>query len=244
MLAPRKADEVAQDLLDRIVSGEIPPGAVLPREADLAERYKVNRSVVREANKLLEVHRLVRPTRRRGTVVLDPLRSVTPAVLRAMLAAPRGRLDRKVLRDLLEVRAALDVMMCRLAAANRTKADLAALEAVVDAIEKSEPGSEASLEAIVELSVALARASKNRVLEMLVHWHADVSEVLRPILRHVQAMTAARGVHRALVAAVAAREADAAAEMVAAFHAWAIPQFIQAAEEMKDAAPRRRSKKA
>ena len=67
----RKTDRVAEHLLRRIVSGELSPGAVLPREADLAEVFRVNRSVVREALKRLEVHRLVRPIKRRGTIVLD-----------------------------------------------------------------------------------------------------------------------------------------------------------------------------
>jgi len=70
---PRKADRVAHDLLRRIVSGELPVGSLLPREDELAARYQVNRSVIREAVKLLEVHRLVRPVRRRGTEVLSPL---------------------------------------------------------------------------------------------------------------------------------------------------------------------------
>ena len=74
----RKADVVARDLLDRIVHGDPAPGAILPKEAEIAGEFGVNRSVVREAIKLLEVHRLVRPVRRRGTVVLDPFASTAP----------------------------------------------------------------------------------------------------------------------------------------------------------------------
>src|SRR5688572_25376961 len=127
----RKADDVAHDLMSRIVSGDIEVGSLLPRESDLAASYGVNRSVVREANKLLEVHRLVRPTRRRGTEVLDPLASVTPAVLRAMLADDRGRIDVAMLGEFLELRAFLDARMSALAAARRDDADLAAMDAVV-----------------------------------------------------------------------------------------------------------------
>ncbi len=116
----RKADEVADDLLRSIVAGELAVGSLLPRESDLAERYGVGRSVVREAMKLLEVHRLVRPTKKRGTAVLDPLRSVTPAVLSAMLFDARGRVDPEMLAEFLEIRAELDEKMTRLAAARRT----------------------------------------------------------------------------------------------------------------------------
>ena len=55
----RKADSVARDLLRRITKGELQLGAVLPKEAELATDYGVNRGVIREAIKLLEVHRRV-----------------------------------------------------------------------------------------------------------------------------------------------------------------------------------------
>jgi DNA-binding FadR family transcriptional regulator len=47
-LAPstrRKADEVASDLLRRIVSGDLAVGTLLSREADLARTYGVGRSL-------------------------------------------------------------------------------------------------------------------------------------------------------------------------------------------------------
>ncbi|MCA9850550.1 MAG: FadR family transcriptional regulator, partial [Dehalococcoidia bacterium] len=109
---------VSRDLLEQIVRGDLAVGSLLPREAELAAAYGVNRSVVREAIKLLEVHRLVRPTRRLGTVVLDPMASLTPEVLRAMLVrrdAEGARVDVTVLAGLLEIRAGLDVQMAALA---------------------------------------------------------------------------------------------------------------------------------
>ena len=104
----RKADKVADSLLRSIVSGEISIGSLLPKEAELAEHHGVNRSVIREAIKLLEVHRLVQPRRRRGTEVLDPMASLSPEVIEAMLAPEAGRLDPEVLADLLRVLGAIE----------------------------------------------------------------------------------------------------------------------------------------
>src|SRR5687767_14173441 len=109
MNRPRKADVVARDLLGRIVSGKLAVGSVMPTEAELSLEYHVNRSVVREAIKQLEVHGLVRPVKRRGTLVLDPLRSPSPDVLRAMLSPRPGVVDRAALAELLEIRAQLHV---------------------------------------------------------------------------------------------------------------------------------------
>jgi GntR family transcriptional repressor for pyruvate dehydrogenase complex len=237
-LNARKADEVAGDLLRQIVSGSLEPGALLPRESDLAESYGVNRSVVREANKLLEVHRLIRPTRRKGTVVLDPLASVTPAVLSAMLVDARGRIDRQMLAEFLEIRATIDVKMTELAAERRTQADLAKLHRAVAAIESTEPGSPEGFQAMNAFGLALARASKNRIFVMLTHWHAQIVAELEPLLIRVRAPIAKQGAHRVLLEAIEDKNSALAASWVAEYHRWAIREVLDAAKEL--GAPRRK----
>lgn len=225
----RKADEVADDLLRSIVAGELAVGSLLPRESDLAERYGVGRSVVREAMKLLEVHRLVRPTKKRGTAVLDPLRSVTPAVLSAMLFDARGRVDPEMLAEFLEIRAELDEKMTRLAAARRTEADLAAIERAIEAIEASEPGSHARFVASNALGDALARATRNRIYAMLAHWHAEIAADLEPLLAQVREPVAAARGQRLLLDAIRRRDVELAGRLVAEFHAWASERLLEAA---------------
>ena len=229
--ASRKADDVASDLLRRIVSGDIAVGSLLPREADLAESYGVGRSVVREANKLLEVHRLVRPTRRKGTVVLDPMCSVTPAVLRAMLFDSRGRIDREMLAEFLEIRADLDRRMTELAAERRTQADITNLERAAKRIEAAEAGSRESFDAINAFGTALARATKNRIFEMLAHWHAQIAGDLEPLLSRVRVPVAQQHGHRVLVEAIKKRDSSLAGDMVAEFHRWANQRLLDAARE-------------
>ena len=172
MAEGRKADRVADDLLRSIVRGEVEVGSLLPKEAELAERYGVNRSVVREAIKLLEVHRLVRPIRRRGTEVLDPMRSVSPEVLRAMMTPASGRVDREVFRDFLEIRASLDVQMSTLAAARRTDEDVAILEGHLARL-KDALHDRARYDVCSEaLTRAVARATHNRIFEWVRGWES------------------------------------------------------------------------
>jgi len=230
---PRKADEVADDLLRRIVSGDIEVGAVLPREADLAQSYGVGRSVVREANKLLEVHRLVRPTRRRGTVVLDPLCSVTPAVLRAMLFGADGVVDRAMLGEFLEIRAELDEKMTRLAAERRTRDDLARIERAIDVIEASEPGSAQRFAATSSFGAALAAATKNRIYVMLAHWHAQIAVDLEPLLSKVREPVAEARGYRVLLEAIKARDPELAGRLVSEFHRWANQRILDAAKSAR-----------
>jgi DNA-binding FadR family transcriptional regulator len=46
---PKLSDQVAAQLQDRILQGELKPGDRLPTEAALGERLGVSRSVVRDA---------------------------------------------------------------------------------------------------------------------------------------------------------------------------------------------------
>lgn len=229
--AVRKADQVAADLMRRIVAQELAVGATLPRESELAERYEVNRSVVREAVKLLEVHRLVRPVRRRGTEVLDPMGSMSPEVLRAMLVPRPGVLDRAMLSGLLEVRAQLDVQMSALAAARRTPADLAALEAALEALRGLLADPERYLAASLEVPLVLARATQNPVFVMLAHWNraiaADLDDAFRlarpPVEAHLKGV-------ELLVDLVRKRDVEGVRSIIGAFHAWASPRILAAAD--------------
>lgn len=229
MAQPRKADHIADDLLRRIVSGEHAVGSVLPREAELAAHYGVNRSVLREAIKQLEVHRLVAPVRRRGTLVLDPLRSLTPEVLRAMLMPAPQHIDARVLASFLELRAELDAHMNSLAAQRRTTRDLESLGAVVERLEAARISPRRYVEVAEELSLALARATHNPIFEMLVHWQRHLTRDLEELFLLVRMPSDAhlQGV-RALLLALEARDAETARELARAFHAFATPVLLQA----------------
>jgi DNA-binding FadR family transcriptional regulator len=236
-MVKRKADQVAEDLLSRIVAGEIPVGSLLPREAELAARYGVNRSVVREAVKKLEVHRLLRPVRRKGTVVLDPFASLSPEVIRAMLA-PRGRrVDRAALAWFLEIRAVLDAQMNALAALRRTDEDLARLEDGVERLAAALGSPRRYSDTVREMTLNLARATGNRLFEMLVRWQSHIVEEIEDLFLLVRLPTEAhlQG-WRLLVDAIRRRDAGLAREIAERFHEWATPTLLGAVADGKESA--------
>ncbi len=63
--------QIADDLLDRIESGEIRPGDRLPTERKLSEQLNVNRLTVRRAFKLLETQGLLERRQGSGTYLAD-----------------------------------------------------------------------------------------------------------------------------------------------------------------------------
>lgn len=220
---------MADELLRRIVRGDVEVGSLLPKEAELAAEFGVNRSVVREAIKLLEVHRLVKPIRRRGTEVLDPLSSVSPEVLKAMIVPSPGRVNRALFADFLEIRSSMDIQMSTLAGERRSDVDVAKLEAHLERLRSALHDREAYHQEADRFVITVARATQNRVFEMLVWWNQQVAAELVDVFGTVRPANEPHldGV-RLLVDLIRRREVDAIRSLVTAFHQWSTPRLLAA----------------
>jgi DNA-binding FadR family transcriptional regulator len=228
-MAIRKADRVARDLMGKVVGGKLNAGVILPREDELSAQYGVNRGVIREAIKLLEVHGLVRPKKRRGTEVLNPLTSLSPAVLKAMLVGEGGFIDRQVLSEFLELRADLDEDMSVRAAQRRKASDVEALQAWLERLpEGADPLS--YNDAINEMTLLVARAAQNRIYEMMANWNLDIMSALEPVFAVARpANDAHLAGLRFLVQLITEGDGEGTGEVVRAYHAWATPRILAAA---------------
>jgi GntR family transcriptional regulator, galactonate operon transcriptional repressor len=120
----RLASEVVNDLVLRIVSGTLAPGANLPIEPDLCRVYAVSRPTIREAVKSLEAMRLVQAKQGSGTRVrpVDEWDLIHPLVF-ATLAA-RGD-DLEMLDEITRLRGSIEGPVAGRAA---TRADAADVE--------------------------------------------------------------------------------------------------------------------
>lgn len=119
-------DVVADELLDRIVAGEFPPGSGVPGELELSARHEVSRMTVREAMKTLVARRILRVERGRGTFV-NPLNqwSSLEAVLRV---ASESQDDAAVAVQLIGLRRMLETGAAELAASRITAEELAGMD--------------------------------------------------------------------------------------------------------------------
>ncbi len=159
---PIRVDSVADLAYERIrglvLSGELAPGARLG-QVELAERFGISRTPVREALRRLAGEGLVDPLSNRGFRVAD---LGLDAVMRR-----------------LEVRAILEPGIARLAAERRADGDLERLEAAIAREERARGGISAH-DASRDFHVALARATGNdelvRALEAL--WIVEVGRRL------------------------------------------------------------------
>lgn len=120
-LRKRLSETLADTLQDEIVG--LSPGDRLPTEAELAVRFDVSRTVVREAARLLV---------QRGLVTVKPGRGMTVAEFDGRLIADQyGLLLRRSegsFEQLLELRLVLEAEMALLAAARRTDEHLTAMD--------------------------------------------------------------------------------------------------------------------
>ena len=69
--ASRLYQQIVEQIEQSIVAGELKPGDQLPAERDLAQRFGVSRTAVREAVKALREKGLVEAYPGRGTFIMD-----------------------------------------------------------------------------------------------------------------------------------------------------------------------------
>ncbi len=207
---------VSAELERIILNGALQPGAPLPTEQELSERFGVHRSTVREAIRQVEQEGLLqRREGRRLYVCLPGLFDMAPRATRVLL------LQQTTFQELWDVAVTLEPLAARLAAQQAQPGDIDALRANVAAtaaLTLPGPQSDAENNALVDLDVAfhalVGRASHNRALMLA---REPVSLLYKPTLFQIhqrlpQSKARNLAAHRAIVAALVARDADAAAD--------------------------------
>ena len=118
-------EQVARHLRELIVTGDLPLGARLPSEEQLAESFGVSRATVREALRMLSAENLIETTRGAagGTRVVAPtfgsLAETLESSIRLLVAAEDVSLS-----ELFEARQTVEVPASSLAADRRSEEDL------------------------------------------------------------------------------------------------------------------------
>ena len=158
----RLYQEIVEQIQQQILSGALKPGDQIPAERDLAERFGVSRTAVREAIKSLTEKGLIEVFVGRGTFVtnLSPDRVVESMTL-LLRNEPHNVASLQEARELLEVPTA------RLAALRRSDTNVARLRAIEAEIEEEHTVSPRLIDGDTEFHVEVARATGNPVLVLL-----------------------------------------------------------------------------
>lgn len=198
--------QVADSVIEAVLTGRLAPGSVLPPERDLADQLGINRTSLRQALARLEQAGLVEARQGIGTVVRDPVRANDPSVvLRALLAAGPDLVD-----EVLQVRQVLGGLAGRLAAERLTPDGRAELQRLLRIAEGSE-GAAALQAAELALFSALVDLTGNRPLQVMMGWLEQLYGAAAPVFRTAFAdAPAVLGDLRAVVRAVSSGRADRA----------------------------------
>ncbi|MFD5320337.1 FadR/GntR family transcriptional regulator [Streptomyces sp. NPDC127098] len=222
---------VVDELGRRIVGGGWEPGRPLPVEDALATEIGVSRGALREAVKALAAKGMLQVRPRTGTRVLPP--EQWNHLDRDVLRWQQEGDSAAMLRDTGELRRIVEPEAARLAAARARPAEVRALTDALAAMEEAatRPGRAGYVEADIAFHRALLDASGNRLL-------GSLGRAIDIALQHSFAVStrtpgaveASLPAHRAIVAAVAGGDAEAAAA--------AVLGIIESAEREIAASPR------
>jgi DNA-binding FadR family transcriptional regulator len=212
---PSVADRLADSLRTSIVRGRMQPGDALPSERDLAERYAVGRSSVREALKRLETWGLVQVRHGGATRVRDFLLSAGIDLLPHLVEAS-GTPDPDILDDLHEVRAMILGYCAEQAAERADPASVARLDHLVRRMAEAPPAVQQELD--YDFFQELVAITGNRVLALFANVVRDVYLAGRERFLAMYAPgTFSLEHHRAAVAAIRGRDPVAAGRAMRRF---------------------------
>jgi len=169
----KASEQIADRLLNYIVQGGVAPGEKLPPERKLAVQFNVNRTTLREALKKLEQLKLLTINQGQGAIVED-LRNASIEVLFYLLTVD-GKIDVKILENVLEARELLGTDVARLAARRADENDITQIsELMSKLLIAKDPGELQLLD--FELFRLLALASKNMVYILLMNMIKSIHE--------------------------------------------------------------------
>ena len=187
-------EEVAELLRQRIFSRDLPPGGWID-ELKLAEEYGISRTPLREALKVLATEGLVTMKVRRGAYVTE--------------------VNEKDLTDVYHLLSLLEADAASVVATQATDSQIKELQTLHDSLEKTIKDRERFFEINETFHMRLLEIANNRWRDQMV---ADLRKVMK-LNRHNSLLKSGRieeslSEHRAIMAALAARKAEQAADAV------------------------------
>ena len=209
-LAPIKStriyEEIVRQVKAMIAEGRLKGGDRLPPERDLADKFVVSRTSVREALRALESLGLVEIRPGEGTFVrqvsIDSL--IEPLAL-LMVS------QREAISELFEARRLLEPSLAALAATRATPEEIHEMERILEAQAAEITAGRTGLAQDAQFHAAIGVAAHNRAITRIAHAIMDLlTQSREESLNTPGRPTRSHEDHRRVLAAIAARDAEAA----------------------------------
>ncbi len=205
-LAPIKStriyEEIVRQVKQMISEGRLKSGDRLPPERDLAEKFVVSRTSVREALRALESLGLIEIRPGEGTFV----REVSVEALIAPLALVMTS-QREAIHELFEARRLLEPALAALAASRATPEEIQEMERILEAQAKEVAAGHTGFAQDAQFHAAIGAAAHNRAITRIAHAIMDLlTQSREESLNTPGRPTRSHEDHRRVLAAVAARD--------------------------------------
>jgi len=210
--APSLKEICVQEILTKILSGELKPGDRLPPEREMAETMGISRSSINHGIMELETMGFLTITPRRGTVVNDYRKHPTPQSLAAVMRYSSIEMEQSLFSDLMATRVLIEVESAKLACTSIHDTTLEKMQSLVDVLAQ-EP--EDPTEILYRFHYLLTAASGNSVYAMI---YRGFETVLCTLIRQHYSMRSedikeSAQLHRALLDAIIRKDEQAAQDL-------------------------------
>ncbi|MPS64234.1 MAG: FadR family transcriptional regulator [Chryseobacterium sp.] len=198
------AQEVADRLIEGIVSNEYAVGEKLPTEPELMKIYGVGRSSIREAIKILSIKGVLDVQQGVGTFVIS----------NTIHESLESQMDKAQIEDVQEVRSLLDAKIAAKAALHRDEEQLEKIKFYLDqrnALAEEKKALEC-YQADINFHIAIAEACGNSLLKEI--YKITSSHILRSFeIRHndTSSFIISQAIHERLYLAIETQNAEEAA---------------------------------
>ena len=206
-----KTERIILTLGEEIVAGKFVPGAALPAEAELCERFSTSRNIIREVFRSLMAKRLMEMKRYRGAFVTprNQWNYLDSDVLQWTLAHDQ---DPRLIAAMNEVRVLVEPQIARWSAERATSSDLAAIELAYNDMVVNHLNREAFNEADIRYHEAVLNSVHNPVLQQL---NVAISQLQKAVFAQTYMadegnMPRTLAEHKALFDAIRHQDGDAA----------------------------------
>ncbi|MRT43183.1 FCD domain-containing protein [Enterobacteriaceae bacterium RIT702] len=206
-----KTERIILTLGEEIVAGKFVPGAALPAEAELCERFGTSRNIIREVFRSLMAKRLIEMKRYRGAFVTprNHWNYLDSDVLQWALAHDQ---DPRLIAAMNEVRVLVEPQIARWSAERATSSDLAAIELAYNEMVANHLNRDAFNEADIRYHEAVLNSVHNPVLQQL---NVAISQLQKAVFAQTYMadegnMPRTLAEHKALFDAIRHQDGDAA----------------------------------
>ncbi|EFM18721.1 FadR/GntR family transcriptional regulator [Pantoea eucalypti] len=208
-----KTERIILTLGEEIVAGHFAPGAALPAESDLCDRFSTSRNIIREVFRALMAKRLIEVKRYRGAFVTarNQWNYLDSDVLQWALSHDQ---DPRLIAAMNEVRVLVEPQIARWSAERATSNDLAAIEQAYNDMVTHHADRELFNEADIRYHEAVLASVHNPVLQQL---NVAISQLQKAVFSRTympdqENMPRTLAEHKALFDAIRHQNADAAGE--------------------------------